>query len=88
MQISENLKEAILSYKLGKINRAINCFETSIKENPNSELVHEGLGICYMQIGNYQKSIENFNKVLELNSKNQKSSSTLISLLSFVKPKN
>lgn len=88
MQISEELKEAILSYKLGKITKAIDCFETSIKENQNSELIYEGLGICYMQIGKYQKSIENFNKVLELNNKNHKSSSTLISLLSFVKPKN
>tara|TARA_A100001388_G_scaffold276979_1_gene266333 strand:+ start:1314 stop:2408 length:1095 start_codon:yes stop_codon:yes gene_type:complete len=88
MIISEKLKEAILSYKLGKITKAINCFETSITENQNNELIYEGLGICYMQIGNYQKSIENFDKALKLNNKNHKSSSTLISLLSFIKPKN
>ena len=87
MEITENLKEAILNYKQGKISKAINFFESSIFENNNKELVYESLGICYMENGDYKKSLENFNKVLKLNNKNIKSSETLINLLNFIIPK-
>ena len=88
MQISEKVKEAIISYKLGKISKAIDFFEASILENKNSELIYECLGICYMERGEYQKSINNFIQVLKLNNKNHKSTLTLIELLNFIKPEN
>ena len=88
MQISEKVKEAIISYKLGKISKAIDFFEASILENKNSELIYECLGICYMEKGEYQKSINNFIQVLKLNNKNYKSTLTLIELLNFIKPEN
>ena len=88
MELSTKQIEGIKYYKLGKIIKAINCFETSAEENINNELTHESLGICYMEIGEYQKSIENFNKVLDLNSKNEKSLFSIIHLLNFIKPKN
>ena len=86
MEITKNLKEAILYYKRGEISKAINFFESSIFENNNKELVYESLGICYMEKGDYKKSLENFNKVLKLNNKNIKSSETLINLLNFIIP--
>ena len=88
MQISEKLKEGILNYRLGKISKAINCFEASIIDNENNELIYESLGICYIEKGEYQKSINNFIKVLKLNNKNIKSNLSLISLLNFIKPEN
>lgn len=88
MQISEKLKQALINYKLGKISKAINFFEASILENKNIELIYESLGICYMEKGEYQKSINNFIQVLKLNSKNYKSTLTLIELLNFIKPEN
>ena len=86
MEITENLKEAILHYKQGKISKAINFFESSIFENNNKELVYESLGICYMEKGDYKKSLENFKKVLKLNNKNIKASEALINLLNFIIP--
>ena len=88
MELTSKQIEGIKYYKLGKIIKAINCFESSAEENINNELTHESLGICYMEIGEYQKSIENFNKVLDLNSKNEKSIFSIIHLLNFIKPKN
>ena len=86
MEITKSLKEAILYYKQGKISKAINFFESSIFENNNRELVYESLGICYMEKGDYKKSLENFSKALKINNKNIKSSETLIDLLNFVIP--
>ena len=86
MEITENLKKAILNYKQGKISKAINFFESSIFESNNKELIYEGLGICYMEKGDYKKSLENFSKALKINNKNIKSSETLIDLLNFVIP--
>ncbi|MDB3987698.1 hypothetical protein N9422_03885, partial [Candidatus Pelagibacter sp.] len=61
LQLTQKQKEAIEYFKLGKIKEAIFCFENSIKENLNNELVYESLGICYMEIGEYNQSIKNFN---------------------------
>ncbi len=87
MELTKKQTEGIKYYKLGKITEAINCFESSTEENINNELTHESLGICYMEIGEYQKSIENFNKVLDFNNRNERSIFSIIHLLNFVKPK-
>ena len=70
MQLTQKQTEAIQYFKRGKIKEAIVCFENSINENINSELVYESLGICYMKLYEYDKSIENFNKVIDLNINN------------------
>jgi len=88
LQLTQKQKEAIEYFKLGKIKEAIFCFENSIKENLNSELVYESLGICYMEIGEYNQSIKNFNKVINLNNKNKRSIHSIIDLLNFIKPTN
>lgn len=88
MELTKKQTEGIKYYKLGKIAEAISCFESSTKERINNELTHESLGICYMEIGEYQKSIENFNKVLDFNKRNERSIFSIIHLLNFVKPRN
>ena len=88
MELTKKQTEGIKYYKLGKISEAISCFESSTSENINNELIYESLGICYMKIGEYEKSIDNFSKVLEFNSKNQKSIFSIINLLNFIKPEN
>ena len=87
MKLTKKQIEGINYYRLGKISEAISCFELSTEENINNELIHESLGICYMEIGEYEKSIENFNKVLDINSRNERSIFSIINLLNFVKPK-
>ena len=59
MKLTKKQIEGINYYRLGKISEAISCFESSTEENINNELIHESLGICYMEIGEYEKSIEN-----------------------------
>ena len=88
MQLTEVHKEAIQYFKLGKIKEAIVCFENSINDKVNNELVYESLGICYMKIGDYKKSLTNFNKVINLNNKNERSINSILELLNFIKPKN
>ena len=88
MQLTQKQKEAIQYFKLGKIKEAIVCFENSINENINSELVYESLGICYMKLYEYDKSIENFNKVIDLNIKNERSIHSILNLLNLIQPIN
>jgi tetratricopeptide (TPR) repeat protein len=88
MKLSKKQIEAIQFYKLGNLDKAINCFELSTNDNVNNELVHESLGICYMEVGKYQKSINNFIKVLDSNINNKKSLYSIINLLNFFEPKN
>ena len=88
MKLSKKQIEAIEFYKLGNLEKAINCFELSINDNINNELVYDSLGICYMETGKYQKSINNFIKVMDLNINNKKSFYSIINLLNFFKPKN
>ena len=88
MQLTQRQKEAIQYFKLGKIKEAIVSFENSINENINSELVYESLGICYMELCEYEKSIENFSKVLNLNIKNERSIHSILNLLNLIEPIN
>ena len=88
MELTNKQKEAIQYYKSGKIKKTIICLENSIHEENNNELVYEILGICYTDIGEYEKSIENFNKALNINNKNKRCIYAIINLLNFIKPKN
>lgn len=88
MKLSKKQIEAIQFYKLGNLNEAVNCFELSTNDNVNNELVHESLGICYMELGKYEKSINNFIKALDLNNNNKKSLYSIVNLFNFFEPKN
>ena len=88
MKLTNKQKEAIHYYKSGKIKKAIICLDNSIHEENNNELVYEILGICYTDIGEYEKSIENFNKALNINNKNKRCIYAIINLLNFIKPQN
>ena len=74
-------------YNLGKITNAINSFEKSIDILENNELALESLGICYMEKGELEKSLNIFNKVLSLNNKNTRIILLIINLLDFIRPK-
>ena len=43
MELTTKQIEGIKYYKLGKIIKAINCFDSSAEENINNELTHETL---------------------------------------------
>ena len=88
MELTSTLKEGIKNYRLGKITEAIKFFEASLMNNEKNELVYESLGICYMEKGEYEKSISNFLKVLNLNNNNYRSILSIINLLNYIKPKN
>ncbi|MDA9721140.1 hypothetical protein N9U51_03275, partial [Candidatus Pelagibacter sp.] len=60
-------------YKLGEINNSIKYYQSSVEQNASNEIGYENLSISYLEIGKYEKSIENSLKVLELNRKNFKS---------------
>jgi len=92
LDFKEQKKQSLINighgkYNLGKISEAINYFENSIKENGDNELVHQSLGVCYMEKGKYEKSIENFVKALDLNKNNFKSAISTIYLLNFIEPR-
>ena len=87
-QIEKTLTNiGIGEYNLGKITNAINSFEKSIDILENNELALESLGICYMEKGELEKSLNIFNKVLSLNNKNTRIVLLIINLLDFLRPK-
>ncbi len=73
-------------YKLGEINNSIKYYQSSVEQNASNEIGYENLSISYLEIGKYEKSIENSLKVLELNRKNFKSQNILIDTLNYKIP--
>ena len=61
------------NFQLGKISKAINYFQLSIKQNYNYEIALENLAICYKEIGALKESIKYFLEVIKLNKHNRKS---------------
>jgi tetratricopeptide (TPR) repeat protein len=51
--------------KLKKLDDAKNSFEESLKQKPDFEAAYNALGGVYFSMGNYQKAVENFEKVLQ-----------------------
>lgn len=74
-------------HKLGKITEAISYFKLSIEEEGSNEIAYQSLGVCFMEKGEYEKSIENFIKAINLNKNNLRSTFSIIYLLNFIKPK-
>ena len=52
--------------KSNKNEEAKNAFEESLKLNPNFEASYNALGGVYFSMGNFTKSIEKFEKILEM----------------------
>ena len=71
------------NFQLGKISKAINYFQLSIKQNYNYEIALENLAICYKEIGAFKESIKYFLEVIKLNKHNRKSVSLLIDLMKY-----
>jgi tetratricopeptide (TPR) repeat protein len=56
--------------KLGNHEEAKNSFEECIKLKPDFEGGYNALGGVYFSMGNYQKAVDNFEKVLEISQSN------------------
>ena len=63
-----------LGYKLmneNKLNEAIEILKLAVREYPQSFNVYDSLGEAYMNAGNNEKAIENYEKSIELNPGNK-----------------
>ncbi len=59
-------QKGIALKKLDKLDDAKNAFEESLKLKPDFETGYNTLGVVYFTMGNYEKSAEKFEKVLQL----------------------
>lgn len=58
-------QKGIALKKLNKLDDAKNSFEESLKQKPDFEAAYNALGGVYFSMGNYEKAVENFEKVLK-----------------------
>ena len=65
--IIKYVNNGVALFKLGKINESIQSFENATKEDPNSNLAHNNLGISYLEIGMYSKALNHFVRALKIN---------------------
>ncbi len=57
-------QKGIALKKLSKLDDAKQSFEESLKAKPDFEAAYNALGGVYFSMGNYEKAVENFEKVL------------------------
>ena len=60
-----------------RYEEAITQFEESLELNPGENLVLEALGGTYFKLGNLNKAIEIFKKILKIDTQNQAALATL-----------
>ena len=92
-KISKKLNPNIIKYvnngvalfKLGKINDSIQSFKNAIKENPNSNLAHNNLGISYLELGIYSKALKHFLIAIKINENDLGTIMNLINVLTLYK---
>lgn len=92
-KISKKLNPNIIKYvnngvalfKLGKINDSIQSFKNAIKENPNSNLAHNNLGISYLELGIYSKALKHFVIAIKINENDLGTIMNLINVLTLYK---
>ena len=92
-KISKELNPNIIKYvnngvalfKLGKINDSIQSFKNAIKENPNSNLAHNNLGISYLELGIYSKALKHFVIAIKINENDLGTIMNLINVLTLYK---
>jgi tetratricopeptide (TPR) repeat protein len=53
-------------YKDAKFAEALVQFQQFLEKNPNLYQIQVSIGDCYREMGEYDKAVENYNKVLEL----------------------
>ena len=58
-------QKGIALKKLSKLEDAKNSFEDCLKQKPDFEAAFNALGGVYFSMGNYEKAVENFEKVLQ-----------------------
>ena len=58
-------QKGIALKKLTKLEDAKNSFEDCLKQKPDFEAAFNALGGVYFSMGNYEKAVENFEKVLQ-----------------------
>ena len=59
-QIDDEFITARILYKKGRFNEAVEHMELAVQANPESPTLLYDLGIMYMKVENYLKSVENF----------------------------
>ena len=88
-EISPNIikyvNNGVASFKLGKINDSIESFKNAIKENPNSNLAHNNLGISYLELGIYSKALKHFIMAIKINENDLGAVMNLINVLTLYK---
>jgi tetratricopeptide (TPR) repeat protein len=57
---------AIIDFKLGDIQSALNFFGQSAQINPGHAESHYNLGLCHARLGNPAKAIEHYSRAIEL----------------------
>ena len=62
--LSTNLGNLYMA--MGKVSKAIECFEIAYEKDPKHVNNLEALAIAYQDTGSKEKAIETFKKVLEL----------------------
>lgn len=58
-------QKGIALKKLKKLDDAKTAFEESLKQKPDFEAAYNALGGVYFSMGNYEKAVENFEKVVK-----------------------
>ena len=80
------INNGVNSFKLGKINESIIFFKNATKENPNSNLAHNNLGISYLELGAYSRALKHFVEALNIDENNLSAVKNLINILTLYKP--
>lgn len=76
--MENNLNEIGYKYlKINKLNEAIEILKLNVKLYPGSWNPYDSLGEAYALAGNKELAIQNYQKSLELNPKNESAINTL-----------
>ena len=72
---------------MGKINQSIEAFKNSIKENPSFGLAYNNLGVSYLELGMFDKAVDQFISALKLNDSDDVAKTKLINTFNLIRPK-
>ncbi|MBP3820971.1 tetratricopeptide repeat protein [bacterium] len=67
--MNDKFKDAFKFHQEGKLTQARDCYVEILKKEPQNHEVLDLLGILYMQVHNYQKSLEYIKRAIEINPK-------------------
>lgn len=65
---------------LREYKRAILDYEYCVQAYGDNEVVYENTGRCYQNLGNWEKAVECFKKVLEINPENRSANSRIVDI--------